>query len=343
MTQTITAPSFVAGLDVIVAWLSEPTVVMIGDVRMLLPAGSPRLTAKTLGLLGKAWIAQSESRLGAVEVNVEKIEAAVWPKGFDPHEHWPVLRDISIVTTDQRRLKERAKVAALTHVHDVHGQLTPADVKGLDAALTRRAKASDPERRSLAAKAVKDISARPKQRIEHRRRAADLTETVALAAGRGETVDTKPQHGAACISNRDGLYGLTRPTQHITADQYRIGLDYRGGYEARGADLKANTIGDGSGGAHDNNHFVGKHFERAKLLAFVARTDRAVLLQCKDHPTALQMIRWVAGQGHSLSAFGEGRALGRNRKALIAALDVATEVAKVMRNEARSAREGVRA
>lgn len=217
-------------------------------------------------------------------------------------------------------------------------RLQPAELKALDVQLKNLRRATNTGSRQTAHDEIQKIVRKPRQRAESAWRAGAIQETLDLAKGRGEAVDLKPERGAACISDRDGLHGLTRPTQHITPDQYRVGLDYRAGYERRGGDLKTSAIGDSFGVSHDNNAFVGTRFERAKLLAFVSRTERAVALGCAGHPSALQMLRWVAGEGHSLRAFGGGRALARNRDALKAALDVALDVARTMRAEARDAR-----
>jgi len=217
-------------------------------------------------------------------------------------------------------------------------RLKATELKALDVQIRRLDRATNAGSRQAAHDEIKKIVARPRQRAESAWRARALQETLDLARGRGEDVDIAPERGAACISNRDGFHGLIRPVQHLTPDQYRVGLDYRAGYERRGGDLKTSTIGDSYGGSHDNNAFVGVRFERAKLLAFVSRTERAVALGCAGHPSALQMLRCVAGQGHSLRAFGGGRALARNRDALKAALDVALQVAAAMRAEARAAR-----
>jgi hypothetical protein len=152
-----------------------------------------------------------------------------------------------------------------------------------------------------------------------------LDETIELAESRGEEVNRKPEKGAVDIESRDGLRRM-KTLGHITAEHLKVGMIYRAGHEARGADLKAQVLGDSGGGAHDNDAFVARRLERAKLGEFVARVDRAVAMGCITNPAALQMLRHVAGEGGNISDFGKGRGLARHREALILALDAAARV-----------------
>lgn len=155
-------------------------------------------------------------------------------------------------------------------------------------------------------------------------------ETYLLAADRGEDV-TAPPVGPRRIRSRDGLLSLLElgrlggpDDAKRVQNRYDAGMAYREMVEARTGDLGSQMGGDGgSGSAHDNDKFVWARQVRAKKTQDLVKIDIAVAVQCRDEPACLQMLRWVAGQGHSLSAFGEGRAFSRHLDALIRALDVA--------------------
>lgn len=155
--------------------------------------------------------------------------------------------------------------------------------------------------------------------------AAGLVETVALARSRGETVEAGK--GPLRISSRDGLHSL-RQSGHITDAHYAVGLLYRAGFEARGRDLRAASLEPGRGGGHDNDRFVEARLRRARMLDFVARADRAVAMALSDKPMGLRLLRAVAGEGTSLSAWGAGRAFTRNRDVLVEALDLLVALTK---------------
>lgn len=167
--------------------------------------------------------------------------------------------------------------------------------------------------RSLAARADADWAYR-----------ANL-ETLGLAMARGEVIlkgaEAHPT-GPAMISSRDGLRSL-HEQGHIAEDALVAGLTYRAGYEALGSGLRAMDYDPAPDLPHDNDRYVWRRLDATKRTRLVAQVDRRVAMDCRDHPPALAMLRRVAGEGHSLSAWGEGRALERNRLALIAALEVA--------------------
>lgn len=159
--------------------------------------------------------------------------------------------------------------------------------------------------------------------------AAGLVETLALARARGETVETPDETGGGPlrVSSRDGLHSL-RQGGHITDAHYAVGLLYRAGFEARGRDLRVASLEPGSGGGHDNDRFVTARLRRARMLDFVVRADRAVAMSLADKPMALRLLRAVAGEGTSLSAWGAGRAFTRHREVLVEALDLVLALAK---------------
>lgn len=155
-------------------------------------------------------------------------------------------------------------------------------------------------------------------------------ETYALAANREEDL-TPPPVGPPRIRSRDGLQSLLEAGRLGGPDdgkriqvRYETGMEYRDMVEARSGDLGSQMGGDGgTGTAHDNDKFVWARHARAKKTRQLGEIDNAVAIQCRDEPACLQMLRWVAGQGHALSAFGKGHAFERHLDALIRALDVA--------------------
>lgn len=224
------------------------------------------------------------------------------------------------------RLAEYARACALNKTDGA--QPTSQELKSLDKARAELERAKNAGNRDIALEKVEKIERGIRNRADSAWRSATNAETINLAEGRGETVEASK--GAIRISSRDGLRSL-REAGHITEDQYAVGMEYRAGHEARGRDLKAQNIGDGAGGGHNNDLFVASRVLRARKLEFTARVDRAVACACISRPSALQMLRAVAGEGGSLSAWGEGRALARNREALIEALDIAKKVAREMK------------
>jgi hypothetical protein len=180
-------------------------------------------------------------------------------------------------------------------------------------------------------------------RAEESEIAAGLVETVALARARGEVVEPAKagvNGGPLRISSRDGLRSL-RQSGHVTDAHYAVGLLYRAGFEARGRDLRAASLepgrsGGNEGGGHDNDRFVAARLRRARMLDFVARADRAVAMALADKPMALRLLRAVAGEGTSLSAWGAGRAFARNRQVLVEALDLIVALAKQIARDRKS-------
>lgn len=150
-------------------------------------------------------------------------------------------------------------------------------------------------------------------------------ETEGLAKARGEEVAR--EGGRMRVVSRDGLYAAMRAKDGISQRQYEAGTRYREGWQARSADVgsQLGAVGQTSAG-HDNNRFVANRASRAISLQALGKMERAVAVQCSAEPACLQMLRWVAGEGHSLASFGEGRAYERNLRALKRALDVAATI-----------------
>lgn len=205
-----------------------------------------------------------------------------------------------------------------------------AEIRRLQNQLERARKSKNRGNEENAKAALARLERGRRNRTDNAWRQNAIGETVNLAHERGEMVET--EGGRVIIASRDGLQ-IMRRSGHIDEGQYAVGLLYRAGHEARGRDLKAQEINDSGSGAHDNDHFVAARLKRARMLDFVAKVDRAVALGCISNPSALQMIRSVAGEGKAITVWGHGRALARNRDALVAALDIAQRIAKKIAQE----------
>ena len=152
-----------------------------------------------------------------------------------------------------------------------------------------------------------------------------------LARDRGEDMGALAI-GPLRIKNHDGLLsmfegGRLGDDPKRNQARFDVGLDSRELVEARTGDLRSQLGNDSAGGSgHNNDRFVWARHDRAKACNMVAQIDIAVAMECRDEPVALQMLRWVARQGHAISAFGKGRAFARHPDALVRALDVAERV-----------------
>lgn len=181
---------------------------------------------------------------------------------------------------------------------------------------------STPKAREDAARNIANLEANREKWGERAWQERVQAENEGLAAARGEEVVREGPRTR--VVSRDGLYSAMRAKDGLTQKQYEIGLRYRAGWQARSADVgsQLGAVGHTSAG-HDNNRFVANRASRAMMLQALGKMERAVAIQCSAEPACLQMLRWVAGEGHSLSAFGEGRAYERNMRALKRALEVA--------------------
>ncbi|HET9159668.1 MAG TPA: hypothetical protein VFN88_03580 [Caulobacteraceae bacterium] len=171
--------------------------------------------------------------------------------------------------------------------------------------------------------ADKDEAAAICRQIEAELRAG-IDETVALERGRGGAVE-EVNRGPIRMNDRDGLRALLNVEGGLTAAQYDAGIEFRAGWELRTGDLRSG-MDQGGGGAHDNDRYVMARLTRAKKLTRTAIIERTVALECMTEPSALVMLRRVAGDGMPLSSQGSGRAFKRNLAALKMALDVADMV-----------------
>lgn len=152
-------------------------------------------------------------------------------------------------------------------------------------------------------------------------------ETVALAEARGEEVH-RGARGQVSVTSRDPLLSLLRGGR-LTHDQFDAGAKVKEMYERRFASLgsQMDGLGAASSPTYDNTKTVLEGIQRAKALQKIGQIEREVAIQCAQEPVALQMLRWVCEQGHSIrSASGGGRTHERYVRALAMALDVADSV-----------------
>ncbi len=191
--------------------------------------------------------------------------------------------------------------------------------------LTRKAaRETDPAKRDVILDARLALELSPGLKREQEEVRAGVAESVSLAMGRGEEVQTVGD--AVEITTRDGLKRLY-VRERITEEEYEEGRAYRRDRDLRNSDLSSQlgAIAE-TGSAHDNDLFVKARLTRAVAASMIGVIDRAVAVRCA--PNALNMLRWVAGDGHAISAFGDGRAMSRNVDALKAALAVAASSRK---------------
>ncbi len=170
-------------------------------------------------------------------------------------------------------------------------------------------------------RAMAAIENRLRQEAEKAWREQAVAETLALARGRGEEVQTR---GAIRVNSHDGLRLLwERDPPKLTAEQYDAGCYFRRGWESRSQDVGSQMGAEQNGSAHNNDLFVFNRRLRAEKLAWLGKVERAVAIQLRAEPAALQMLRAVCGDGKSLIVFGRGRAFERHLNALRMALDIA--------------------
>lgn len=305
-----------------------------GDLSVVTPGPVDHLHERDLAILNEAerlhtsgevdraakMILRLEQRLGITQA--DRLAAAA------PVEDWE--DDLVAALLDLSAEPEPEPVQAYPRTL---GRLNEPEEKAVLAAAAKLARAKTKGNKAIATGELARIDSRRNQRVELRERAEGIAETVKLAKARGEEVSDNPiAGGGARMLSRDGLRQL-RERGHLTDAHYAVGLQYREGYEARSCDLQAASIGETGGGAHDNDKFVEARLKRAKALDFVARVDRAVAIGAPI--SALQMLRWVAGDAGALRAWGGGRAFDRNRSALVDALNVALGVKTKLAEESR--------
>lgn len=215
------------------------------------------------------------------------------------------------------------------HLPDHERGLSVADIRRIDQLKQRIARPEiKPAKREAAKQELERLEAARLRAIEDRWIGEAIEETQTLALARGEVVDTL-KSGRMWIVSRNPILSLSRlPSPALSAEQTDAGYALIAYYEARSESLgsQMGAIDTPSGGAHDNDRFVHMHGARAKKLQRLGTIERAVAMECRHEPAALQMLRGVCGEGKSLSSYGSGRNYERNLKALKMALDVADAV-----------------
>jgi hypothetical protein len=189
-----------------------------------------------------------------------------------------------------------------------------------------------PAQRMAALDALEAMERSPKLIRERAEIDAAIAESVRLAHSRGEETVFEPG-GQIRLASRDGLKSLF-VGEKLTWERYEAGADYRKDREKR-TPLGSQLGQEEGGGSHDLGRYAAAGMERALGLHIVARIDRTVALRQIEHPTALNMLRWIAGDGNAITAFGSGAAYYRNLSALGFALDIAIEVRKAEADKRR--------
>lgn len=209
----------------------------------------------------------------------------------------------------------------------------PADERGLTLAEIRRIdqlsiRINRPDIKASKREAAKQELARIEASRREGRDGAWLEqsacETIALAEGRGETVEAS-KRGAVHVSSRDAIYSLSRK---LSDDQYASAVACRDYYESRSHDLGSQMGSVDSIGAptYDNCSAVFNGVQRAKKLQRIMVIERAIAAQCRARPESLMMFRDVCAYNKPLSVWGKGRAFDHNLGALRMALDVADAI-----------------
>jgi hypothetical protein len=152
-----------------------------------------------------------------------------------------------------------------------------------------------------------------------------IEETVALEKARGGAVE-EIARGPVRMKDRDGLHALLGVKDGLTAAEYDAGMEFRAGWELRSADIGSAMGAESTATGHDNDRFVFNRLQRAKKLHRTALIERTVAVRMVTNPVGLTMLRRIAGDGHSLTSHGKGRAFEHNLRALKAALQIADDV-----------------
>lgn len=285
--------------------LREPFDLIVGTTILPIPDRS----AKVPNLMWESCCFGSMmGHAGYPEIERQQVErVAAWLRRPVPAES-PADKRIEL-PDDQRGLS----VAEIRRVDHLKLRIARTDIK--------------PAKREAAKQELERIETSKREALEARWLSEATDETKALAEARGEAVETT-KGGRTWIPSRNPILALSRlPSPALTAAQTEAGYACIAYYEARmeslGSQMGAiNAIG----GAHDNAKFVFNSLQRAKKLQRIAVIERAVALECRLEPTALQMLRGVCGEGKSVSHYGGGRVYERNLSALKMALDVADKI-----------------
>lgn len=187
-----------------------------------------------------------------------------------------------------------------------------------------------PRARDEHAKTMANIETAPKEAGDRAWVQQANAETLTLALGRGEEVETS-KAGRVSIRTRDSLLNMINAGK-LTPAQAEAARDCRDAYEKRSVSLGALNYGDTGSGAHDNERFVMVRLARARATEMVGHVERAIAVRCASEPVALQMFRAILERRMTISDFGDAEATRtRHTEALVKALNVAIEAIKLWR------------
>jgi hypothetical protein len=282
-----------------------------GDFRLISPDGSNTLPSDLWAALHSAmafepvpellasWLGELERALGVT----------------DDHRR-------AVIRADQEARGLRAPAEGRSELPDRERGRGEDDLRRLDRLNARLSRKDLSEKQRQAAIDERTALERaPAERADAAWREAVIGETTALEAARGHAVQ-RLKSGAVRVDSCPVLRLLR--IGKLTAEQFDTAMEVRDLYDARseGVGSQLGAV-NSAGGAHNNDAYVFGKLQRAKALQRLGTIERRIALECRDEPTALQMLREVVGARKSLSAFGEGRAFERNAKALARALDAA--------------------
>lgn len=157
--------------------------------------------------------------------------------------------------------------------------------------------------------------------VSARQRRQEVADTVTS----GGKVSRMRKSEAMRIHSRDGLASLFE-SGRVSLRQYNAGRSYRIRYEAVSHGLRS-CLGSGGGGSMGALDISEAHSRLATWERQRVAAELAVVRRIRDEPTALRLLRHVAGEGHSItSAVGSGRANQAGIDILKRALDVCLAV-----------------
>lgn len=303
----------------------------VGGVPFATPTPKPTLTQNQLKAVQRAWIAVFEGRPGAAELHLRRVERRIWPKGFDPHHEHRVRVSAAALAARQAEPARTYAPEPMIALPERERGLGEDQLKRFDKA--KRAlnnPMTKPRARDEHAKTLANIETAPKEAGDRAWVQQATAETLTLARGRGEEVETS-KAGRVSIRTRDSLLNMINAGK-LTLAQAEAARDCRDAYEKRSVSLGALNYGDTGSGAHDNERFVRVRLARARATEMVGYVERAIAMRCASEPAALQMFRAILEHRMTISDFGDAEATRtRHTEALIKALDVAIEAIKLWR------------
>ena len=199
------------------------------------------------------------------------------------------------------------------------------DIRRFDRASSRLARVDlSPRQREIALRERETLETGPRVARDAADIAAGISETEALARGRGEATETD-RAGVKRMIDRDPLLTIARAGR-LSEVQLDTAQTLRLLYERRAEDAGSAPFTGMPGGGHDHERFISVRFTRAKATEMLGRVERRVSIECSAEPVCLMMVRVVCERGFTIRSQGGGRQLDRNYQAFARALDVADRV-----------------